>query len=484
MNQSYDLIIVGAGPAGLALAHYCCKIKNIKILIIEKEQQIGGCHCVYRTNELFSEHSPRVYTSAYVNFMNILNDLQIPFYDYFNIMKYQAYDITKDSIMKTFTIHEYFSLIYEILMHFVDSNRSKNLTVAEYMKKSKFSNESMKVIDTICRMSDGTTSELIGMNTFLEYLNQNLLLKFYHPNYPNDKLLFNVWSKYLIKNGVEIITNAKVEKFYQHNEQIISCDVNINNNIKLYNGKNFILAIPPKNIVSLIKTTGIINAFGDINILEHWSVQSSYIDYITITFHWNKKIIVPNNYIFPSTEWCIFFNEISDLFHEENSKTIISVSVTNLNNKSKFLNKTANECTDENELTQEVCRQLQSRIPNLTNDYIAILKPSTYYDNVNKKWTLKGTAFVYNINSYYIPFNSQIYTNLYNLGTHNGKSIYKQTTLESAISNSLVLSNIIYPKLNIKMKRYITLKDVILIIILLICCLSIIYYISKTKTKR
>ena len=45
----YDLVIIGGGPAGLSLAHYC-RSQKLKILIIERESQIGGCHRVNRVN--------------------------------------------------------------------------------------------------------------------------------------------------------------------------------------------------------------------------------------------------------------------------------------------------------------------------------------------------------------------------------------------------------------------------------------------------
>jgi len=38
--QFYDLIIVGAGPSGLALAHVCSNIYR-RILVIDKEYSIG-----------------------------------------------------------------------------------------------------------------------------------------------------------------------------------------------------------------------------------------------------------------------------------------------------------------------------------------------------------------------------------------------------------------------------------------------------------
>ena len=75
MNYNeYDLVISGGGPAGLGLAQCCSSILGIKILLIEKEKILGGCHRVnrvkYNNEDLFTEHGPRIYSSTYKNFEN------------------------------------------------------------------------------------------------------------------------------------------------------------------------------------------------------------------------------------------------------------------------------------------------------------------------------------------------------------------------------------------------------------------------------
>ena len=81
--MNYELIIVGAGPAGLALAQCLRSTYKNKILIIEKESEIGGCHRVRRVDKIFTEHGPRIYSNTYKNFQMLLKDMDSDFYKLF-----------------------------------------------------------------------------------------------------------------------------------------------------------------------------------------------------------------------------------------------------------------------------------------------------------------------------------------------------------------------------------------------------------------
>jgi UDP-galactopyranose mutase len=64
----YDLIILGAGPSGLALAHVSTSIYR-NILIIDREQEIGGIHRVIRDYYgVYTEYGPRIYMTAFYIF--------------------------------------------------------------------------------------------------------------------------------------------------------------------------------------------------------------------------------------------------------------------------------------------------------------------------------------------------------------------------------------------------------------------------------
>lgn len=214
--------------------------------------------------------------------------------------------------------------------------------------------------------------------------------------------------------------------------------------------------------------------------------------FIFLTFHWDKILNLPNVYGFTNSDWGIVFIKLTDYmkFSERISKTVISTAVTITNRKSRYNGKTANEC-NKDEVKKEVLQQLKESFPNLPEPSISMITPNNYYNTEEQNWDSKDNAFIASYNSYHIPFKSETITNLYNLGTHNGKSSYSFTSLESAVSNSIELSHIFYPELKeiYKQKRGYTLRDIIFIILsiffgTLILLHSINIYKKIYKTKK
>ena len=95
--MEYDYIIIGGGPTGMTLA-WLLEDESRKILLLEKENELGGCHRVHRVNGYFSEHGPRIYTTAYVMFIELLKDLEIDFSEYFVEYKASISKIDKKSM--------------------------------------------------------------------------------------------------------------------------------------------------------------------------------------------------------------------------------------------------------------------------------------------------------------------------------------------------------------------------------------------------
>jgi hypothetical protein len=130
-------------------------------------------------------------------------------------------------------------------------------------------------------------------------------------------------------------------------------------------------------------------------------------------------------------------------FKESKAKVVISCAIVLTDVKNSLLNKTANEC-NEKELIESVYNQLLTKFKNISPPTLYFIH--NYYDNKLKKWMSNNTAFIKVPEIDYIDFKSKKFKNLYNLGTHNGKNKISFTCLESAISNSIKLSNIIFEK--------------------------------------
>lgn len=473
MNE-YDLIIVGAGPAGLALAQ-CVSHLNKRILIIENDTKIGGCHGVRRVNDLFTEHGPRIYSDTYVVFKNLLKEMNVNFYDIFTKYNFSIANIGGETVFSVLSWTELMLLAWEFIKLMLNDNHGINIMMQEYLYKNNFDKKSIEIIDRICKLTDGGGIDKYTLNEFLQLLNQQFFYSLYQPKKPNDEGLFKIWRNYLENKGVTFTLNTEINNININNNQIES--IEINRSSQIVYGKNIVLAIPPKNLLEIVKKYKIPHNWGD---LDTYAMETAYIDYISVSFHWDKKLELPKIYGFPKSSWGVAFVVLSDYmpFEQDVSKTVISAAVTISDVKSKNNNKTANEC-NEKELIDEITLQLKEAYKDLPEPTKVILSPGVKYNSNKKAWISEDTAFILTANKGFLPFQNNIVKNMYNLGTHNGKNYYKFTSMESAVSNSVILSKILYPELNssnyIKLTRSTSISDVFDIIIIVII-LYLIYF--------
>jgi protoporphyrinogen oxidase len=466
----YDCIIIGAGPAGLTFATLADK--NQKILIIEKDEVIGGCHKVnrmkYENEYYFCEHGPRVYINNYVNFKMILNKMGLKFSDLFVRNKKTTLDMLYNDVIKTniFSINENLSLMKEFFYLLLDPNHAKNVSMKDYLTSNNFSEKAIAYTDRTCRVIDGGDITKISLNSYLHVMNETLLYNTYQPILPNDEGLFNIWRQYL--KHIEIKLNTMISKI-EETESMITLT---SNNGNKYYTKKLILAIPPENLNKiLINSPSNINTIND---LDTYANDTKYNEYISITFHWNFKLELETLTFTNDSDWGITSIILSDYmkFKEHNSKTVISCNISLTDTKSKFINKTANECKDKNEVIYETYRQLKEIYKTLPIPTLAFI--NNYYQN--GAWESNETAFIKTPNNNYLR-NNKLTDNIYLLGTHTGNSNVHFTSMESAVSNAIELINKIYNK-DYKIKRPYTIKDVLIIFLSIIIIIIILFIIK------
>lgn len=419
----YDYAIIGGGPAGLTLALYLSKI-NKKCILLDKNNSLGGCHRVSRVEEnYFTEHGPRVYSSTYLNFNDILKEIGTSWNETFVPYNFNLTQIEGETL-KNFNFSEKKILAYYFLLQIFGIKQTK-MSVLDMCRKHHFSEKATDYLDRICRLTDGAGSNRYTVFQLLQMINQNTLYNLYQPKYPNDQHLFFLWEKYLQNNKVNILKNTKVLQIQDHT---VFTD---NGN---FVADKIIFCIPPNAFSHLCKNSFIQNTSlfdmyqnqKNLN-LDYWSQINSYIIDIPISFHWKNKTDLPKLWGFPRDEWGIAFIILTDYMKpEKESKLVISTCITKINEISSFTKKSALQSTEQ-ELIDETFRQLKLSFPNLPIYDEAFVHKKTLSE--------EDSAFVFTKNATFLDMH--IKNHFYTVGTQNGKSFYSFTSMESAVTNAL-----------------------------------------------
>lgn len=409
-----EYVIVGGGPTGLTLALYLSDLGK-KCVLIDKNSSLGGCHRVTRVDGLFTEHGPRVYSSAYKNTINVLHKLGAKWEDIFTPYKFNIGSIQGETLSH-FTFSEKNSIIFEYLVLFTGLYDKKK-TVRQFAEEHNFSKEAMDYMNRLCRLTDGAGDDKYTMYQFLQLGNQNFFYKLYQPRKPNDEGLFKIWEERLISNGVKIIKSTNVLSFTKRDDVY---DVFTDRGI--ISGEKLLVCVPPTHFSKMT------------NSLQNWAKNNSYINDIPVSFHWDNKLSLPPVWGFPKTDWGVAFIVVSDYMNADNNGgTVISTCATFQDSKSRVTGKSVNE-SDEEEFKIEMFRQLKISFPELPIFDRAIIHPSV--KRVDNSWMEDDNAF---IGLDYI--NPKISENLWYIGTQNGRSYYNFTTMESAVTNALFALN-------------------------------------------
>ncbi len=451
----YDYIIIGAGPAGLTLAYYLSKYKH-KVLLVDRENSIGGCHRVRRVDGLFSEHGPRIIIDNYFSLIDLLSDFNLKFDDIFAQYDYSV-NVSTMKLISILSIHELLAFAYEFIKY-----PTSNMTMSMFTKKYNFSHTATSYIDIICRVSDGGTIDNYTLYEFLQIFNQNYLYSTYQPKLPNDIGLFAHWKKKLLQNGVTILLNTEIERI-SNTDHIITKDGTH------FSASRYIFAIPPQAMIPILERSTQSDLFGNFTKLKEWEKDCRYLVYIPINFHWNEKLKLKKIQGITDTPYGLTFVVMSDYMHfnHPDSKTVITCTIKNKNRRSSHNNKNANECSPQ-ELIDETLYQLNTIFHNMPPPTKSIISPGVYKNG--DQWETIDQAYFHSFKSSYLQNQqSPLAKNIYWVGTHNGKSSYSFTSMESAMGNAISLLHTLEPKSkqNIHVRSPITVKQLFAIAIIL-----------------
>ena len=477
--MSYDYVIVGGGPTGMTIAWILSNQKK-KVLLIEKDNVLGGCHKVLRVNGYFTEHGPRVYSNSFLMFIELLSDMNIAFTDLFIPYNFKHTHIDNKTIL-SLNFNEIMALLSAFLKLIVNKDYGRTISIKDFMKKNNFSESSYDYIERLCLLTDGATIEDYTLFQFLQLVNQQLFYSLFQPKLPNDKGLIKIWTDKLLENNVEILLNSQVIKIDLENDNVSKLIILENGVQKKIIANKYVLTIPPKPFYDLISSNPKTeNIFGNNKEIQKWKGKNSYFDYITLTFHYKNEVTLPKLNGFPRTPWGIGFVILSDFMNfkiDEPSKTIISICITMLNVPNEQ-GKTANQCSQK-----EIIKYVKEQLSFFPNPDLVIISPTI--KRSGDVWINEDTAYVVTTDQRFIKPKGKI-SNLYYVGIHNGNSSYNFTAIESAVQNAIhyCIDEIPELKYHYVFKNLSEVRHLVIDAIIIILCIFIIIYIKKYIKKE
>ena len=477
--MSYDYVIVGGGPTGMTIAWILSNQKK-KVILIEKDEVLGGCHKVLRVNGYFTEHGPRVYSNSFLMFIELLSDMNIAFTDLFIPYNFKHTHIDNKTIL-SLNFNEIMALLSAFLKLIVNKDYGRTISIKDFMKKNNFSESSYDYIERLCLLTDGATIENYTLFQFLQLVNQQLFYSLFQPKLPNDKGLIKIWTDKLLENNVKILLNSQVIKIDLENDNVSKLIILENGVQKEIIANKYVLTIPPKPFYDLISSNPKTeNIFGNNKEIQKWKGKNSYFDYITLTFHYKNEVTLPKLNGFPRTPWGIGFVILSDFMNfkiDEPSKTVISICITMLNVPNEQ-GKTANQCSQE-----EIIKYVKEQLFFFPNPDLVIISPTI--KRSGDVWINEDTAYVVTTDQRFIKPKGKL-SNLYYVGIHNGNSSYNFTAIESAVQNAIHYCIEEIPELKYRyiFKNLTEVRHLVIDAIIIIICIFIIIYIKKYIKKE
>lgn len=430
------IVIVGGGPSGLTTALIMSKLVGDKVILIERNKEIGGCHRVVRAEDhRLTEHGPRIYSDSFHNFKRFIQDeLGLTFNSIFSPIDSSGGFVSQlRDTMRILSIKEVSTFGIALMCKLANPLYGLELSVKQFMIDNGFTDSSMRLIDTVCRYTDGAGSDRYSMFKFIDLVYQQGLNTIYEPTTPNDVILFERWRDRLVNSGVIIYTEMEVTSINSETKQLFARK-NKQQHTFMYN--QIILAIPPMYIADILKKSPTCkDIFGDFREFEKWAQETNYITYISMTFHYDHHVSIEPLRSNKMSTWGV----VGMILHDEEDRPVISCAITQLDTPSEFTGLSANQTDNSQELMSEAFRQLGVlRVPTKS-----ILFEGVYYKN--DKWHMKDSAYVRAVGTKPIDFKTHD-MNIFTVGCHTGYSLYHFTSIEAAVTNAIIFTGIISGK--------------------------------------
>lgn len=395
-------IVVGAGPTGLSLTYYLAKGGH-EVVLFEKDNQLGGSwNSQWQDNKYFTENSPRVLLFSQLT-RKFLGDLGLDKQDFANVYgnKLETFFKFIKFGVSNLSLKDYFIGAYSFIKHHYNKS---NQNVQEWLDHNNFSEKfkrAMKITSiVICDRPDKTNlTDFFGAITDS---NSDGIKQMTKPNKWHEILESKLKNKY----GVKIIKNTPIEKVLTDGNRVIG----VSTKNKEFEANRVVLATQSSGLYSILNQSNelVKNNWMSYSLMKNW-IQNTFYSGFSFQLNFKQKIAFPKKWLYFSfTDWTIIILPVSDWLEsfskDPEIKTTWSCCIIDMETRSKYLKKTANECLSKKEVLNECLRQIKSvhKIPRPKK-----VTTSKGLKKINGIWSSLNTGFSRNINSY-LPMQGNI----------------------------------------------------------------------------
>ena len=458
----YDYIIVGGGPGGINCALELSKIGN-KVALVESLEDIGGCHRVRYTNNkiinnnriVHTEHGPRIYLGAYLNFWNWISQFNIKKQEHFKQYKFDLLSPDVTSFMSMFKIHELLSFVVVYFIYCIlRIPYSTNYSVEKFVKTFRFTDKGKVNLNKICRLIDGGNIDKTLIGALIDSFDIGLMYKIYEPRQPMNTLLWNKVKKKLKLRNVDLYLNTKVEKIQKGK---------VYTSNKVLQTDKVIVTVPP---VALSKIDGVAELIGyKKEQLKKIAIHQEYEPYVSSTIGFKKLEKKSVWGIAGKHPWGIVDIDMGKYFDTVDGSMFIA-SVTHPDKIDPKTNMTANQM-NETMFLDRIVELIKEKYEISEEPIIKTLSPSV--KKVNGVWKEVDRSYMFSPPGFMKPsVKLQNKNKIWITGHHLGNSFHTYNSMESALQNSNTLLSKIEPKIDIRNKEPLRLSSLILVIFLII----------------
>jgi len=341
-----DVYIFGAGPTGLTLA-WIYGSSGRKVTVIEKYNKVGGSWATkWSPDGLFTQHSPQILSTAYVNTFALFEEMRIDKNRFLQPFESSWSDMDVE-------ITDYLVLGAAYMDHLVRS--LDDVTVAEYFKGS-LSEKGESAIEGLCYLLDGVPPSILTVGELFGTFDQTAFYSTLEMSKASDDTsgMGTLWQAALEKVGVEFRFEEELKNIEHVEDGSFKVTTSKGSMLVSYPNE-LILSIDPSGLVGVLDRSPTLKDNWGVNQREH--LTKGIYHSLSIQFHLDGSgfSVTPDTAKGMSTKWGIICVEVPSTVSGAYGTTLSS-TILNLDHVKGL---------DVEGVEKEAWRQIRLANPNL-----------------------------------------------------------------------------------------------------------------------